>query len=57
MDELHIYLGDSVYAEYNPETNLVALYLNNGDGPKNTIYLEPQVRVALARWLENNDLN
>lgn len=55
--KLKIYLGDSVYAEYDPEAHMMRIYTDNGYGPHNEIFLEPAVRIALAQWLENNDLN
>ncbi len=40
------YLGDSVYFRLEPP--FVVLYLDNGEGPHTTIYLEPEV---LAKFL------
>ena len=44
------YLGDSVYAE-SDEFGVV-LTTENGYGPSNTIYLEPEVIRALLRYIE-----
>jgi len=46
-----IYLGDSVYGEYDGYGTI--LTTENGYGPTNKIYLEPQVQDALeAYWAE-----
>ena len=39
------YLGDSVYAEYSDHEigDMITLTTENGDGPSNTIMLEPGV--------------
>lgn len=44
------YLGDSVYAEI--ENGRVKLTTENGVGPSNTIFLEPEVLDALNRYVE-----
>lgn len=44
------YLGDSVYAEYNGYG--IKLTTDNGYGPNNTIFLEPEVYSALMRFVE-----
>jgi hypothetical protein len=44
-----VYLGDSVYAAV--EDGMVRLTTENGFGPTNTIYLEPEVVVALLEYL------
>ncbi len=44
-----IYLGDSVYAEV--EDGMIKLTTNNGEGPSNTIYLEPPVYEALELFV------
>jgi hypothetical protein len=43
------YLGDSVYVEI--EDGMLKLYLDNGHGPSDTIYLEPEVYDALTRYV------
>lgn len=43
------YLGDSVYAEW--DGNRIILTTENGLGPSNVIYLEPEVIVAFERYL------
>jgi hypothetical protein len=43
--EAKAYLGDSVYAEW--DQGMVKLTTDNGLGPSNTIYLEPEVLRAL----------
>jgi hypothetical protein len=45
------YLGDSVYADF--ENGMVKLTTENGMGPSNTIYLEPEVMRALIRYAES----
>jgi hypothetical protein len=66
-----VYLGDSVYAEFNTMmAGDVTLTTQNGYGPTNTIYLEPQIvenmqlmrqqaamRAAHLRCLENEGTN
>lgn len=44
------YLGDSVYAQWTGEE--LILTTENGFCPSNTIILEPEVIVALERYLE-----
>lgn len=45
------YIGDSVYAEINPD--YLILTTENGFGPSNTIYLEPAVLSNLLFFLES----
>ena len=45
------YLGDSVYAETGDFPGEVILTTDNGDGPSNTIYLDPQVFQALVQFV------
>lgn len=47
-----IYLGDSVYAQLEPETGMVLLCTDNGFGPENKIYLEESVIEALVNYLK-----
>lgn len=48
-----VYLGDSVYAEFNTVmAGDVVLTTENGYGPSNTIYLEPGVLWALDKLRE-----
>jgi hypothetical protein len=42
------YLGDSVYADF--DENGITLTTNNGEGPSNTIYIEPEAWNALLRF-------
>lgn len=42
------YLGDSVYCEV--DGGMLKLTTENGAGPSNTIYLEPEVLDALAEY-------
>ena len=44
------YLGDSVYAESDGFGGIV-LTTENGEGPSNTIYLDPYVLDALTRFI------
>jgi hypothetical protein len=46
---MKIYLGDSVYADV--EDGMLKLTTENGLGASNTIYLEPDVYKALARYV------
>ena len=43
-----VYLADSVYAEQ--ENGMIKLTTENGFGPSNTIYLEPEVLEALFQF-------
>lgn len=43
------YLGDSVYAESTCDG--IVLTTENGDGPSNTIFLDPQVYAALFSFV------
>ena len=45
-----VYLGDSVYVEYDGFH--IVLYLNNGFGPKGQIYLDDEVASSLLKYLE-----
>jgi hypothetical protein len=44
------YLGDSVYAEI--DNGMIKIYLDNGHGPSDTIYLELEVIDALNRYVQ-----
>ena len=48
MSDTKVYLGDSVYADFDGYH--IVLYLDNGYGPKNHIALEPQVLEALEHY-------
>jgi hypothetical protein len=52
MENPKIYLGDSVYAEFDGFG--IWLTTNNGypDDPRNKIYLEPQIVHGLSQFLE-----
>lgn len=43
-----VYLGDSVYAR--EQRGMVLIYTDNGLGPTNRIFLEPEVFDALVRF-------
>lgn len=45
------YLGDSVYVELNDSVQLV-LTTENGLGPRNTIYMDPEVVRAFLLYIE-----
>lgn len=45
------YIGDSVYAEFDGW--MVTLTTDNGDGPSNTIHLEPNV-LSMLNLLYSN---
>ena len=47
------YLGDSVYADF--DGYYIKLYLDNGIGKHNIIYLEPMVIDALVLYKERID--
>ena len=51
------YLGDSVYAETDPNSNGIVLTTDNGhdDDPRNRIVLEPEVLNALRRFLARRE--
>jgi hypothetical protein len=44
------YLGDGVYLEV--DRGMLKLTTDSGLGPDNTIYLEPEVYVALTRFVQ-----
>lgn len=44
------YLGDSVYAEI--EHGMIKVTTDNGMGPSNEIFLEPEVYAALVAYVE-----
>ena len=44
------YLGDSVCAEW--DNGYLQLYLNNGDGRKNVIIMEPEIYANLIRFID-----
>ena len=48
MNQFKDYLGDSVYAEFDGYG--ITLTTDNGHGPSNTIYLEPNILEALNRF-------
>ena len=48
------YLGDSVYAEFDGWG--IVITTENGAGPSNTIYLEPEVIDALNRFQQRFNL-
>lgn len=52
MPETDVYLGDSVYASF--DGYLIRIYTNNGFGPQNEIYLEPEVYAALEKFAKSN---
>lgn len=45
------YLGDAVYAAIDTYRGMVVLTTEDGYGPTNTIYLEPEVVKAFELWL------
>lgn len=48
---MRVYLGDSVYVD---EINgMLCLTTDNGHGPSNTIYLEPEVFDSLMEYVVN----
>lgn len=55
-DNNRTYLGDSVYVENDPGTNMIKLYTNNGFGADQVIYLEPEVWDALVEWKNCNNV-
>ena len=46
------YLGDAVYAEIDDEGFQLTLMTDVGDGPKDVIYLEPEVYRVLLEFVE-----
>lgn len=48
MSEYKVYLGDSVYADF--DGHYVVLTTDNGFGPSNTIYLEPGALSSLFAY-------
>lgn len=53
MENVKVYLGDSVYANFDGFN--IILSLNNGDGDYNSIFLEPEVINALLKFKERID--
>ena len=55
MSNLKAYLGDSVYADIDDVGTLV-LTTENGypDDPRNIIYMEPQVLLALENYVSQH---
>jgi len=51
VSERKVYLGDSVYADF--DGYMLCLTTENGMGPSNTIYLEPEVMLALIHYAES----
>lgn len=51
MSERKVYLGDSVYADFDGW--MICLTTENGMGPSNTIYLEPEVMLSLIQYAES----
>ena len=47
------YLGDSVYVEEEENFRGLVLTTENGNGPSNTIVLEPEVAIKLVEYIEN----
>jgi hypothetical protein len=45
-----IFLGDSVYCVW--DGYMLKLYIDNGFGPQNEIFLEPEVQIALTEIFE-----
>jgi hypothetical protein len=50
MMDAKTYLGDSVYVAFDGYQ--ITLTTNNGEGPSNTIILEPEVYQALIRFVD-----
>jgi hypothetical protein len=56
MNEFKLYLGDSVYADFDGYA--ITLTTENGHGPSNIIYMEPRVLKALddyRNWLKQQE--
>ena len=47
---MKVYLGDSVYAETGSFVGEIILTTDNGEGPSNTICMEPQVIEAFQQF-------
>ena len=47
---MKVYLGDSVYVDR--EGDAIVLTTENGYGPNNVIFLEPEVYAALLAYME-----
>ena len=50
-DSRKIYLGDGVYAEHDP-ANMIRLWTSDGFRETNEIFLEPEVWLALQRYVQ-----
>jgi hypothetical protein len=51
--KLKRYIGDGVYAGYDPESDHVWLWTSNGVTDSNTIAFEAPVRVAVATYFRD----
>lgn len=51
--KLKRYLGDGVYAGYEPDTDSVWLWTSDGVTAANMIALEPEVRVAVSQYFHD----
>lgn len=49
-----VYLGDSVYAEYDGSVLVLTTYNGLPDDPSNLIYIEPEVYAALMLFSETH---
>ena len=45
------YLGDSVYVAFDGSS--VQIFTNNGMGPENVIFLDPEVQISLVQFFES----
>lgn len=50
--ETKMYLGDSVYVEFLKAEGMLKLYLDNGYGEHDSIFLEPEVYSNLIKFVE-----
>jgi len=59
MSTRKIYLGDAVYADFNPEQSYTDLILTTEDGYRatNTIILEPEVWRMLKEYMDTSMTN
>ena len=57
MDEITEKLDYGIYVTYNKHTEELRIYIKFGITSEDEICLGPSARAALAKFLEDNDLN
>lgn len=52
MSADEVYLGDGVFARVDT-TGQIRVYTSDGQAETNTIFFEPEVYVALVKWIQH----